>query len=110
MYLEDMPKPLSSDLRRRVLKASHSATAEATALRFNVSVATVYRLRALERETGSIEPRPHGGGRTRALSDEDRSCFEAFLSQDVSMTHAEMADRFTAEQGKPTSRATVQRY
>lgn len=105
-----MPKPLSPDLRRRVLEASRSATAEATALRFNVSVTTVHRLRALERETGSVSPRAHGGGRKRSLSDEDRACFEAFLKENVSMTHTEMAARFSAEQGKPTSRASVQRY
>ena len=104
-----MPKPLSLDLRRRVLEASRSDTAEATALRFNVSVTTVERLRALERETGSVSPRAHGGGRKRSLSEEDRSCFEAFLREDVSMTHAEMAERFTNEK-RPVSRATVQRY
>jgi len=104
-----MPAPLSTDLRRRILEASRSATAEVTAQRFSVSVTTVHLLRSLERDTGSVEPRPHGGGRSRSLSDEDRPRFEAMLAENVSMTHQEMADRFTAETGRKVSRQTVQR-
>ena len=105
-----MPAPLSPDLRRRIVEASRSNPAEATAERFNVSLASVYRLRALERETGSIAPKGHGGGRSASLSDEDRAHFDAFLNENVSMTHAEMAERFTTETGRSLSRSSVQRH
>lgn len=105
-----MPAPLSPDLRQRVLEASRAASASATAERFHVSPTTVHRLRALERTTGSIEPKPHGGGRSPSLTEDDRVRFEAFLLEDVSMTHQEMARRFEAETGRSVSRATVGRH
>lgn len=105
-----MPAPLSSDLRQRVLSASRSDSASVTAERFNVSKTTVHRLRALERETGSVAPKAHGGGRSPSLTDEDRPRFEAFLLEDVSMTHEEMAERFEAATGRSVSRQTVQRH
>ena len=72
-----MPAPLSADLRRRVLDASRSATAAQTAARFGVSIATVHRLRRLDREHGSVEPKPHAGGHAFALADADRARIEA---------------------------------
>lgn len=105
-----MPAPLSSDLRQRVLNASRSNSASTTAERFNVSKTTVHRLRALERETGSVAPMAHGGGRSPSLTDEDRPRFEAFLAENVSMTHEEMAERFEAATGRSVSRQTVQRH
>ena len=105
-----MPRPLSHDLRQRLFDASQSASTAKTAERFDVSRTTVRRLRALKRKTGSVEAKPHGGGRSPSLTDEDRPGFEAFLAEDVSMTHAEMAERFATEAGRTLSRQTVQRH
>jgi len=61
--------PLSNDLRIRILEAienkegPHREIAE----RFNVNVSTITRLRQLHKQTGSVEPRPHGGGRLPLL-------------------------------------------
>lgn len=54
----------SMDLRERVVAACDSGedTREGVAKRFCVSVAWVYRLLARRRDTGSIAPKPHGGG------------------------------------------------
>jgi len=103
-----MPAPLSSDLRRRVHDAALAATAAEVATRFGVSMRTVYRLRQLVRRGGTTDPRAHGGGRSRHIADEDRPHFEAYLAEDVSTTHAEMATRFASVSGRVVTRQTVQ--
>ena len=54
----------SMDLRERVVAACDrgEATREQVAKRFCVSTGWVYRLLARRRATGSIAPKPHGGG------------------------------------------------
>ena len=100
-----MPAPLSADLRRRVLDASRSASATQTAARFGVSVSTVHRLRRLDRQHGSVTPKPHAGGHDFALSDADRAEVEACLTEDPSLSHARIAARL----GGAVSPSTVSR-
>jgi transposase len=62
----------SMDLRERVVAACDSGeeTREQVAKRFCVSVGWVYRLLARRRDTGSIAPKPHGGGQPPAFHGE----------------------------------------
>ena len=62
----------SIDLRERVVAACDrgEGTREQIAKRFCVSVAWVYRLLARRRDTGSIAPKPHGGGQPPAFQGE----------------------------------------
>ena len=62
----------SMDLRERVVAACDrsEATREQVAKRFCVSTAWVYRLLARRRDTGSIAPKPHGGGQPPAFQGE----------------------------------------
>jgi transposase len=57
-------RPLSNDLRQRILAAvdNREGSRRQIAARFRVDVSTITRLLQLRRETGSLEPRPHGGG------------------------------------------------
>src|SRR5438270_14076024 len=57
------------DLRERVVTACDrgEGTREQIAKRFQVGLAWVYRLLQRRRETGSIEPKPHGGGQKPAF-------------------------------------------
>ena len=57
------------DLRERVVAACDEgdATREQVAARFSVSVRWVRDLLRRRRETGSIAPKPHGGGRAPAF-------------------------------------------
>ena len=59
----------SMDLRERVAAACDEggATREPIAARFSVRVRWVRDLLRRRRETGSIAPRPHGGGRAPAF-------------------------------------------
>jgi transposase len=62
----------SIDLRERVVAACDSGeeTREQVAKRFCVSTGWVYRLLARRRDTGSIAPKPHGGGQPPAFRGE----------------------------------------
>jgi transposase len=57
------------DLRERVVAACDEriGTRAEIAERFSVSESWIRRLLQRRRETGSIEPRPHGGGHPRAF-------------------------------------------
>jgi transposase len=57
-------KPLSNDLRKRILDAvdNEEGPRRKLAARFEVNTSTITRLLQLRRETGSFEPGPHGGG------------------------------------------------
>ena len=65
-------KAYSMDLRERVVAAcdARDGTREQIAARFPVSVSWVRDLMRRWRETGSIAPRPHGGGRAPAFDAE----------------------------------------
>lgn len=62
-------KPLSQDLRERIVTAvdNHEGSRRAIAGRFQVDVSCITRLLQLRRRTGSLQPRPHGGGRRPTL-------------------------------------------
>jgi transposase len=57
-------QPLSNDLRERILDAvdHREGSRRKIAARFKVDVSTITRLLQLRRQTGSSQPRPHGGG------------------------------------------------
>src|SRR5438270_10101557 len=65
--------PYSRDLRQRIVETAtrRDGTLSQIAERFLVSVSFVTRLLQLRRATGSVEPRPHGGGNPAVLTPED---------------------------------------
>ena len=65
-------KPLSNDLRERILSAidHHEGSRRQLAARFSVNISTITRLLQLRRETGSFDPRPHAGGTEPTLDQE----------------------------------------
>ena len=58
-------KPLSQDLRERIIAAvdNHEGSRRAIARRFQVDVSCITRLLQLRKRTGSLQPRPHGDRR-----------------------------------------------
>jgi transposase len=64
-------QPLSNDLRKRILDAvdNKEGSRRELAVRFSVNTSTITRLLQLRRQTGSVEPRPHGGGVEPTLDD-----------------------------------------
>jgi transposase len=65
-------KPYSMDLRQRVLGAydNGEGTQEELAGRFCVSVRWIQKVLRWRRETGSLEPKGHGGGRAAKIAGE----------------------------------------
>jgi transposase len=63
---------LSQDLRERVIAAvdHREGSRREIAQRFRVDVSCITRLLQLRRQTGSLRPRPHGGGRPPARDGE----------------------------------------
>jgi transposase len=62
-------KAYSNDLRQRVVAAydAREGTQEQVAARFAVSTSWVRKLLRRRRSTGSIDPKPHGGGHAPAF-------------------------------------------
>ena len=62
-------KPISNDLRRRIIEAiqANEESQPEIAERFSVALSTVEKLWYRFRVTGSYEPLPHSGGRKRLL-------------------------------------------
>jgi transposase len=62
-------KPLSNDLRQRILAAvdRREGSRRQLAVRFSVNVSTITRLLKLRSQTGAVDPRPHAGGTEPAL-------------------------------------------
>jgi transposase len=83
----------STDLRGRVVAAydAGEGTQEQVAARFAVSVPWVRKLLRQRRVTGSIEPRPHGGGRAPAFDAEASRRPREAVRADDDATLAELA-------------------
>lgn len=88
-------KPLSNDLRERILAAvdRHEGSRRQLALRFAVNVSTVTRLLQLRRRTGSADPRPHAGGRTPTLDQGGLDRLRDLVREDPDATLEELRER-----------------
>jgi transposase len=83
----------SIDLRERVVAAcdARDGTREQIAARFSVSVAWIRKLMRQRRETSSIAPRPHGGGRAPAFDAEAAARLRTAVRADDDATLEELA-------------------
>ena len=87
--------PYSQDLRKRVLDTVQRAdgSLRQIARRFLVSISFVTRLLQLHRSTGSVLPRPHGGGNPAALGPEDLERLRELVRQQPDATLEELRQR-----------------
>jgi len=83
----------SIDLRERVVAAcdARDGIREQIADRFSVSVAWIRKLIRQRRETGSIAPRPHGGGRAPVFDVEGSARLHQATRADADATLEELA-------------------
>lgn len=88
-------KAYSHDLRDRVVQAADlgEETREEIAERFGVSTAWIRRLLQRRRETGSIGPKPHGGGRTAKYSGAAAERLKRELAAQPDASLEELRDR-----------------
>ena len=75
--------PYSQDLRQRIVDTNRrgDGTIRQVADRSLVSISFVTRLLHLYRGTGSVEPRPHGGGNPAVLTPEDLERLRALIRE-----------------------------
>lgn len=100
-------QPISLDLRKRVIAAvdAGKSSLEEIARQFSVSCSWVRRLVQRRRETGTIEPKPHGGGRPRKLDDEAHSRLKELVLQQRDSTLEELREGL----GEPVGIMTIAR-
>lgn len=98
------------ELRERVVEAyeKKEGTYEQVANRFKVSIRCVTNWMKLKRETGSIEPRPHGGGTDPTIDDRGERLLTGWVNETSNWTLSLLAQRLAAE-GYEVSEATVSR-
>ena len=101
-----MVKPLSNDLRRRVVTAvSKGESCRAAAVRFGVAVSSVVKWSQRYRSTGSVAPGKMGGHRKPVL-DPHRAFIVKRLSQTPHLTLHALKDEL-AVRGVKVSHNTV---
>jgi transposase len=104
-----MARPLSIDLRERIVEAVKSGESRnSTAKRFAVSVSCVIKLVQRWQETGSIRPGQMGGWKEHALSAHE-VVVRALLRERPDMTLEELRDAL-AERGIQVGRSSVDRF
>lgn len=101
----------SVDLRVRVVAAceERGMTQEEAAEHFNVGSATVYRWLALKDETGSVAPRPHGGGFPAAFDEKGLEVVRQVVAEKPDRTLAELKKEICARLKKSVSESAVVR-
>lgn len=101
----------SIDLRQRIVEAHHrgEGSVRELAQRFVVAPNTVQNYLNLERETGSVTPRPHGGGPAAKLDDTGVQHVRDLLAERNDQTLEELTEQLVARHQTRVSLSTVQR-
>jgi transposase len=88
-------KAISEDLRKRILETIErgDGSLRQIARRFLVSVSFITRLLQLHRSTGSLEPRPHGGGNPAVLSPKNLEQLRELVQKQPDATLEELRQR-----------------
>ena len=90
-----MPKPLSNDLRKRIIDAKlRGDTEDRIAQEKEVNKSTITKLWALYRETESYEARPNPNGRKPALSPQQLDLIANRINSQPDITLQELIDEF----------------
>jgi transposase len=100
-------RPLSSDLRERIVAAvlGQKYSLRQLAELFFVNLSTIVRLLQRYRTTGSVRPKPHAGGTERKLDAHAEARLLALVQEQPDATLAELRDRL----GIPCSIMTIWR-
>ncbi len=105
-----MPKPLSFDLRSRVLAAvDEGLSCRQAAVRFGVSASSAIRWQELRRAGGDARPKPQGGDRLSHKTEAHAGLIRAALDEVPDITLPELKARL-AGQGALVSVAALWRF
>lgn len=106
-----MPAPYSVDLRQRVINAykEKEGSQRQIAERFQVSQSFVKKLIHRYRETGSIEPKPHGGGALAIIRKSELKQIEELVNEQPDALLRELCERWFVTKGIKVSISTMHR-
>lgn len=105
-----MAKPLSMDLRERVLASiADGVSGRQAAERFGVSAASVSRWRRREREQGDAQPRAQGGDRKSHQIDAHQATILALLKATPDITIEELRHSLN-KKGLSFGYGTIRRF
>ena len=106
-----MPAPISLDLRQRVIAAyqAKEGSQRQLAERFKVSLSFVTDLNRRYRETGMVEPKPHGGGAVAKLGASQLSVVKALVEAQPDALLEELCERLAEKTAVNVSVSTLQR-
>ena len=101
----------SLDLRQKVVAAAErgDSTIEEVASAFGIGPTFVKKMLRQHRETGDLNPRPHGGGQTRRLSDKHLKLLRREVERNPDKTAAALRDHLAERASVTVSRPTVTR-
>jgi len=106
-----MTRPLSTDLRQRVIAAVEGGmTRRGAADRFGVAASTAVRWVQQWRETGRAEPRPQGGDKRSHRIEAYGSEILALVEARPDMILAEIAAHLERAHGLQVAQSTVWRF
>ena len=104
-----MPRPLSNDLRERLVRAVENGMSRAAAARkYEISPSCAIKIVQLWKATGSWEPKKIGGYRKPVLADHT-SKVEKIIKEKADITLAEMQDRLAKAEIK-VSQSSITRF
>jgi transposase len=105
-----MPRTLSVDLRQRVLDAvAAGATHREAGQRLSVSAASVSRWKAQQRASSTLAPKPRGGDRRSAGTDQHKQAILEALGPDKDRTLEEIRE-ILAQQKIALGTSTLDRF
>ncbi len=106
-----MTKPLSNDLRHRVISAvGDGMSRRAAAERFGIAPSTAIRWVQQWRRTGSVQPRPLGGDKRSHRIEVHADEILALVDDAPDMTLAEIAEHLQRGHGLRVAQSTVWRF
>jgi transposase len=108
---EMIMKPYSTDLRIRVVQAyeNREGAMRQLAITFRVSLSFVRRRLKHYRETGSVAPKPHGGGAPAKMDAGGLDVVQALVQMAPDATLSELRQRFEEHYQRRVSIATMSR-
>jgi|SRR5215467_13775551 len=103
--------PYSKDLRTKIIRAYQTGgqSQRQIAARFSVSLTFVHKLIKQFRNTGVIEPRPHGGGQKRKISPGMLDALREEVNAHPAATLDHLRRFLVAKFGVKVSNATIYR-
>lgn len=106
-----MPRAYSMDLRKRLVAAwrEEHLSQGALAVRFRVSTGTFANWLQRVETTGSVAPRPHGGGHPRSVDGPGDELLTTLVAAQNDRTLEELAALYATERAVRPSRAALSR-